>query len=209
MKPSLTKLVFVSLILLGSVAQCQVDSSSLSGNWRLDIEGGVHLYPGSSFNDSFGLADWKPGYSVRVGIGTDLHHSLSAEAFLEYRHYLSTTHYGDMFPWVFARSFARREFALYASLTAFGFLQAGIGVIEQSHEEIVYYETTYEHKRSDSPQTQPAASRVKLFSLVGLKYDISLGAGYYIPIGVYIDMFLQNSVVPPLTLRFGISKTFD
>jgi hypothetical protein len=209
MKPSATKLVFVSLILLGSVAQCQVDSTSLNRNWRLDIEGGVHLYPGSSFNDSFGLADWKPGYSVRVGIGTDLHRFLSAEAFLEYRHYLSTTHYGDMFPWIFVRSFTRTEFALYASLTAFGFLQAGVGAIEQSHEEIVYYETTYDHTLSDSPKRQPAASRVKLFSLVGLKYDISLGAGYYIPIGVYIDMFLANYVVPPLTLRFGISKKFN
>lgn len=208
MKPSVTKLVFVSLILLGSVAQSQVDSTSLDSNWRLDIEVGLHVFPGT-FNDFFGRAEWRPQYSVRIGIGKDIHELLSAEAFLEYRRYLSTTRYGDMFPWIFVRSFTRTEFALYTSLTAFGFLQAGIGAIAQSHEEIVYYETTYDHTLSDSPKRQPAASRVKLFSLVGLKYDIPLGARYYIPIGVYLDMFLGQYHIQSPTLRLGISKTFN
>jgi hypothetical protein len=208
MKPSVTKLVCVSLILLGSVAQSQVDSTSLNANWHVNVEVGLHVFPGT-FNDYFGLADWRPQPSVRIGIGKDIHDLLSAEAFLEYRGYLSTTRYGDMFPWIFARSFSRTEFALYTSLTAFGFLEAGIGAIAQSHEEIVYYETTYDHTLSDSPHNQPAASRVKLYYLAGIKYDIPLGARYYIPIGLYMEMFLGKHEIKSPTLRFGISRTFN
>ena len=108
MKPNVTKLVFISLILLVSVAQSQVDSTSPHQNWRLDIEVGPHIFPGT-FNDFFGLAEWTPEYSIRIGIGKDIHEFLCGEAFLEYRRYLSTTRYGDMFPWIFARSFDTKD----------------------------------------------------------------------------------------------------
>jgi hypothetical protein len=208
MKPGDTKLVFLSMILLGSVARSQVDSTSLSATWHLTIGVGLRAFPGT-FNDYFGLADWKPQPSVRIGIGKEIHHLLSVEAFLEYRGYSSTTRYGDMFPWIFARSFSRTEFAVYTSLTTLGILEAGIGGIAQSHEEIVYYETINDHTLSDTPHRQPAASRLKLFYLVGLKYDIPLGTRYYAPVGIYMDMFLGKDEIQSPNLRFGISRTFN
>ena len=205
MKP--TSAIVISLLALCSVAHSQVDSTSPDHKWRCDIEMGKQA-PGT-FNDFFGLAEWEQRYSIRAGIGKGIYDHLLVEAFLEHRRYASTTLYGDNFPWHFVRSYTRSEVALYTSLTALGFLQAGIGAIAQWHEEIVYYETTYEHTISDIPRMQPAAQRFKLFYTVGLKYDISMGARFSIPIGIYMDMFWNKYDVQAPTLRLGITKEFN
>ena len=177
----------------------------MEGTWRLDIELGHTMWPGP-VNDFFAFASWNQRYIVRVGVGKEIPKFLWAEGFLEYRRYNSTTRYGDMQPWIFERSYVRSEFALYGSLTAFGFLQVGIGAISQSHEEIVYYQTPIDQQVD--LKRQPAASRVMLFYIVGFKYDIHIAGEFYVPIGIYSDMFLGEHGIPLPAIRLGISKRF-
>jgi hypothetical protein len=206
MKRGLT-ITIVFLGVLYSTAFSQDRAGAFPSGWRIELEIGKHAFPGT-FNDFFGLADWNQKYAVRVGFGKDLQRHITGTAFVEYRRYASETTYGDIFPWEFLRSYARTEVACYTSLTFLGFLEAGVGAISQSHEEILYNEPrfdipVYEHKR------QPAAHRIKLFYIAAVKYEIPLGARFYAPISLSMDMFLGHYDIQSPTLRVGLAREFN
>ncbi len=196
----------IFLCVLSYPAFSQEQSAAFPTGWHFELEIGRHLSR-ESFNDFFGLADWDQKYTIRFGVGKEILPQITATAFTEYRRYGSKTRYGDMFPWLFPRSYSRTEVACYCSLTFLGFLEGGVGGVLQTHEELSSYQPNY-----DVPvyqyRTEPAAHRVKLFYIAALKYEVPLGAGYYLPINLSMDMFLGHYGVQEPSLRIGVAKDF-
>ncbi len=200
----------VAALLLSALrfeAYSQEGLNETLSTWRVELAIGRHISAGT-FNDFFGLADWRHKYTVRLGVGRDIQEHITASAFAEYRRYTSETTYGDMFPSRFFRSYSRTEIACYVSTTFYGFLEGGIGAVYQSHEEISSYRPIYEIPIYQV-QIQPAAQRTKLFYLVGLKYEIPLGARFYLPVAVSMDMFLGHYDIQEPTIKLGLVKQFN
>ena len=196
----------VLLIALLSVASSQEPTTGSASGWRLELEIGRHAFPGS-FNDSFGLAKWDENFTIRAGIGRNIQRHIAATAFAEYRKYSSEARLGDMFPWMFLESYDRSEIACYASLTALGFVEGGVGGIWQSHEELLYRYSSFEDP-TQRVRRQPAEEKIRLFYIVAMKYEIPFGAGFYVPVSLAIDTFLGHYGITVPTFRIGLAKEF-
>jgi hypothetical protein len=183
-----------------SFASSQIDSVSGNRNWEITVDGGRLLFP----RGWGAVTGWAQRYSIRAGLGTEILNSLWCHAFVEYQRYNSGLRWGDRSALLFERDYPRSDVAFYVSLTLLRYLQVGIGGVAQFHEDMLYHWYTFYSGHDSTRHILQAPSGLKLFLLTGLKYDIPLGAEFYLPVGLFVDSF------PPLNPagRLGISKRF-
>lgn len=193
---------------LPSFANSQVDSAAGNRKLEITIDGGRLASP-----RGFMLTGWAQRYSIRAGVGTQITRSLWGHASVEYRRYNSGLRWGGRTAQLFERDYPRSDVAFYLSLTALRWFQVGAGGIAQFHEDMWYHWYHWWGPGAGGDSTRhvlPANRRFKLLVIAGIKYDIPLGKGFYIPVGLFVDLFHLYRWMLPLnpTGRVGVSKRF-
>lgn len=192
-------LLTITALAFTSFARSQVDSVAENRNWEITIDGGRLAFP-----RGFSETGWAQRYSIRAGLGTKILHSLWCHAFVEYQRYNSGLRWGDRSAQLFERDYPRSDVAFYVSLTLLRYLQVGVGGVAQFHEDMLYHWYTWYSGHDSTRHTLQAPSGLKLFLLTGLKYDIPLGAEFYLPVGLFVESFRPLNPAG----RLGISKRF-
>jgi hypothetical protein len=149
------------------------DSLHYRASYALWCDGGFYIFGSHTHSGGFG-----PTSTIRLGLGRHFP-NYQLYGFVEVTDY---TFDPPDAPSSYASSGKRRDFAIYASGIAFGFVFAGAGVYYTHQDNII---TRYRDAQGTIAHETGRKSHLAFYYLFGLQYQAKLSSHISIPIGLY------------------------
>ena len=191
-KDSADQLAYAQSIFTAQKFERQGDSLNLF----VEVDAGAFLFRNRS--------DWDPDFAIRLGVGTKLAW-LYTYLFLDYYHFNLESAKYHLYSYT-SQNAKREDLAIYCAAVFCGYVEVGIGTFYTGSSKVNY---RYPGDPTELPWVDSGRNEFRLFYMFGARYDVGLGGGTHMPLGLYYrntdygtrDLF-------PVLLRIGLLKEF-
>ncbi len=201
--------LLVLLVIFGcySRSESQSDSVTTQGRWEITADAG------KTFLDIG--HDWRQKYIVRLGLGKKFESFGTWHLMFEYQKHRRIIRWGENFPSFFDEEYPRHVLGVYVLFTAGEWFRLSLGGLQAFHGDMYYRQTV--NPSDTTKRVIPAKTETWFNALVGMKTEINLGRGFFIPLVAdffILPLFYLDEPIDLLiflltaTPRIGISKRF-
>lgn len=197
-------LFILTYILAGNIAPAR-DENYKSNDDNEKRTGPMVLIDAGADPIGAGLSTgWDYRYSMRIGVGdVAIRGDVHLRGFIEYQDYVIDNEFAVGVTYVReGTSVTRRDLAVYAT-AEYSYFAIGLGIAYIKSDNVTITDGSTYNERWE----HGGLSRVSLYFVAGLKTEISLGGGFFLPVGLYFNPgnFGASRFITP---RIGIAKQF-